>query len=193
MLRKATCPAGSLLLYCATTSSVLLTMPTARTLRHLSKSSSSSIIVCLTMPGAVPSRCAIIFPGCMTKIWLTNWLADHTIKTLQQRSVLLTGANKMDLNALFGEFLKKAIEAAVEEKTKELMERITELEQQVQDLDSKVDDCDVERAVERHMEGMNINEMLDLDNIVEEVVTCRQFNVAVKESLIDTLSRSSNY
>ena len=98
----------------------------------------------------------------------------------------------MDLNALFGEFLKKAIEAAVEEKTKELVERITELEQQVLDLDSKVDDCDVERAVERHMEGMNINEMLDLDIFVEEVVTCRQFNVAVKESLIDTLSRSSS-
>lgn len=99
----------------------------------------------------------------------------------------------MDLNALFGEFLKKAIEAAVEEKTQELVARITELEQQVQDLDSKVDDCDVERAVERQLEGMNFNEMLDLDNIVEEVVTCRQFNVAVKESLIDTLSRSSNY
>lgn len=99
----------------------------------------------------------------------------------------------MDLNALFGEFLKKAIEAAVEEKTKELVERITELEQQVLDLDSKVDDCDVERAVERQLEGMNLVEKLDMDRVVEGVICCRQFNVAVKESLIDSLSRSNNY
>lgn len=99
----------------------------------------------------------------------------------------------MDLNALFGEFLKKAIEEAVEAKTTELVERITELEQQVNAMDSKVDDCDVERAVERQLEDMNLNEMLDMDRLVEDVICCRQFNVAVKESLIDSLSRSSNY
>ena len=99
----------------------------------------------------------------------------------------------IDLNALFAEFLSKAIAAAVAEQTQTLTDKIAELEQQIADFNEKVDEADVERAIERHMEGINFNEMLDMDNIVECVTDSRGFNEAVRESLIDTLSRAGRY
>ena len=106
----------------------------------------------------------------------------------------------MDLNTLFGEFLKKVITEAVAEATKDLTERnemlelrIQGLEEQLKEVDEKVDECDMDRAIERHFESININEMLDLDNIVEEVTTSRGFNIAVTESLMETLQRAQRY
>ena len=106
----------------------------------------------------------------------------------------------MDLNTLFGEFLKKVVTEAVAEATKSLVEqnetllaRVTELENQMGEMTEKVDECDVERAVERHFESINITEMLDLDRITEDVVCSRGFNDAVRESLIESLQRGTRY
>ena len=106
----------------------------------------------------------------------------------------------MDLNTLFGEFLKKVITEAVAEATKDLTERnemlelrIQGLEEQLKEVDEKVDEVDLDRRIERAFEDFNVNEALDLDSVVEEVVTHRQFNAAIVESLVDSLQRVQRY
>ena len=100
----------------------------------------------------------------------------------------------IDLNTLFAEFLNKAIAAAVAEQTQALVEqnellmiRVTELENQLGEMAEKVDEADVERAIERHMEGINLTEMLDFDHIAEEVLSSRAFPDAVRETVVDAL------
>lgn len=106
----------------------------------------------------------------------------------------------IDLNTLFAEFLNKAIAAVVAEQVKTLVEqnesllaRVAELESQVSDLGDKVDENDIERAVERHIEGINFNEVIDMDGITEYVLDSRGFADGVRESLIDSLHGRSRY
>ena len=106
----------------------------------------------------------------------------------------------MDLNTLFGEFLKKVITEAVAEATKDLTERnemlelrIQGLEEQLKEVDEKVDEADFDRRIERAFEDFNVTEALDVDRIVEEVVIHRQFNAAIVESLVDSLQRCNRY
>ena len=94
----------------------------------------------------------------------------------------------MDFNTILTECLKKIIEEAVEAKTAAFAERIKALENTVEELENTL-----EQQVERHVDSMDLTAKLDYDHITEEILGGREFEGAVRESLITALQRVVSY
>lgn len=117
----------------------------------------------------------------------------------------------LDLNAMFGEFLSKAVAEAVAQHTTDLKDRIHDLEQQLaaftketesevnalqtqvddvfdkmHDFDNKVDECDVERMIENSVEEY-MRGCTEESSFVSGITESDEFETAVLDVLLRKL------